>query len=134
MQQAIIRGEMHYTAWVRRLIANLLTCWMLLLVPGATALDLARPQVLLPACCRAHGAHHCVMASVPQDHGPALRGAGCPFANLQHAAILLIPHMPAVPHGLVCIVESAETPGAELAALSGFLAGLPASRAPPSFA
>jgi hypothetical protein len=119
---------------VRGLIANLLTCWMLLLVPGATALDLARPQVLLPACCRTHGAHHCVMGGVPQGHGPAWRGMGCPFANLPHAAVLLVPYIPAAPHGLTCIVEAAATPGADLAALSTFLAGLPASRAPPSFA
>ena len=125
---------MDYTAWVRRLIANLLTCWMLLLVPGATALDLARPQMLLPACCRTHGAHHCIIGTVQQGHGPAWRGPGCPFANLQHAAILLVPHMPAVPHGIVCMVAAAATPGSELAALSAFLAGLPASRAPPSFA
>ena len=125
---------MHYTAWVRRLIANLLTCWMLLLVPGATALDLARPQALLPACCRTHGVHHCTMGSVEQAHAPAWRGAGCPFANLQHAAILLAPHMPVVPHGLVCVIESAATQSSQLAALSAFLAGLPASRAPPSFA
>ena len=45
---------------MQRLIANLLMYWMLLLVPGATALELARPQVLLPACCRIHGAHHCM--------------------------------------------------------------------------
>ncbi|HEX6771753.1 MAG TPA: hypothetical protein VF126_06990 [Acidobacteriaceae bacterium] len=128
------REEMLYTAWVRRLIANLLTCWMLLLVPGATALELARPQLLLPACCRTHGAHHCVTGSVQHEHGPAWRGAGCPFANLQHAAVLLAPHMPAAPHGLVCTVAVESTLGFELAALSAFLAGLPASRAPPSFA
>jgi hypothetical protein len=75
---------------VQRLIANLLTYWMLLLVPGATALDLARPQVLLPACCRVHGAHHC-MATTHEGSGPAWRGEACPFANLTHAAILLAP-------------------------------------------
>ncbi len=72
--------------------------WMLLLVPGATALELARPQVLLPACCRIHGAHHC-MATARQSSGPAWRGQGCPFANLSHAAILLAPYLPAMHAG-----------------------------------
>jgi hypothetical protein len=118
---------------VQRLIANLLMYWMLLLVPGATALQLAQPQVLLPACCRVHGAHHC-MAATPQSSGPAWRGQGCPFANLSHAAILLAPHLPAREPGLIRIQRSAAASSAEQAALSAFLAGLPGSRAPPSFA
>jgi hypothetical protein len=118
---------------VQRLIANLLMSWMLLLIPGATALQLAQPQVLLPACCRAHGAHHC-MGTTRQGSGPAWRGQGCPFANLPHAAILLAPYLPARAPGLARIRQSTETPSAEHAALSAFLAGLPGSRAPPSFA
>jgi hypothetical protein len=117
---------------VQRLIANLLMYWMLLLVPGATALELAQPQVLLPACCRVHGAHHCMGIARPGS-GPAWRGQGCPFANL-HAAILLAPHLPASESGLTRTQRSAETPTAEQAALSAFLAGLPGSRAPPSLA
>jgi len=117
---------------VQRLIANLLMSWMLLLIPGATALQLAQPQILLPACCRTHGAHHC-MAATRQDSGPAWRGQGCPFANLQHAAILLAPYLPATQAGLARTQQTAETPSAEDAALSSFLAGLPGSRAPPSF-
>ena len=118
---------------MQRLIANLLMYWMLLLVPGATALELAQPQVLLPACCRVHGAHHC-MGTTRQGSGPAWRGHGCPFTNLPHAAILLAPHLPARVPGLARIQQLAETPSAEQAALSAFLAGLPGSRAPPSFA
>jgi hypothetical protein len=118
---------------VQRLIANLLMYWMLLLVPGATALDLARPQVLLPACCRIHGAHHC-MATAPQGSGPAWRGEGCPFANLTHAAILLAPYLPASQPGVGRAPQAVATLSAEHAALSAFLAGLPGSRAPPSLA
>jgi hypothetical protein len=105
--------------------------WMLLLVPGATALDLARPQMLLPACCRIHGAHHC-MATTRQSGGPAWRGEACPLANLTHAAILLAPHLPAVPLGLGRTSRTVSTLSAEHVALSALLAGLPGSRAPPS--
>jgi hypothetical protein len=115
---------------VQRLIANLLMSWMLLLVPGATALELARPQALLPACCRTHGAHHCVTAAVPRS-GPAWRGHGCPFSNLSHTAILLAPYLPAAQPGVSRTLQSTETPSVEHAALSAFLAGLPGSRAPP---
>jgi hypothetical protein len=118
---------------VQRLIANLLMYWTLLLVPGATALDLARPQMLLPACCRIHGAHHC-MATTPQGSGPAWRGEGCPFANLTHAAILLASYLPASQPGLGRTPQAVTTLSAEHAALSAFLAGLPGSRAPPSLA
>jgi hypothetical protein len=118
---------------MQRLIANLLMYWMLLLVPGATALELARPQLLLPACCRVHGAHHC-MAGRQSGNAPAWRGAGCPFANLSHAAILLVPYLPAMQPGLACALRTLKTSSAEHAVLSAFLAGLPASRAPPSFA
>jgi hypothetical protein len=118
---------------VQRLIANLLMYWMLLLVPGATALELAQPQLLLPACCRVHGAHHC-MVHRQSGNAPAWRGAGCPFASLSHAAILLVPYLPAMQPGLTCALRALKTPSAENAALSTYLAGLPASRAPPSIA
>jgi hypothetical protein len=117
---------------VQRLIANLLMSWMLLLFPGATALQLAQPQILLPACCRAHGAHHCTMGAAQQDSAPGWRGQGCPFANLSHAAILLVAYLPAAQAALSRTPQAAETPSAEQAALSSFLAGLPGSRAPPS--
>lgn len=116
---------------MQRLIANLLMSWMLLLVPGATVLDLATPQVLLPACCRVHGAHRC-MGTAQEHSAPGWRGQGCPFANLQHAAILLIPYLPATHAGIARSLQTTETPAAEHAALSAFLAGLPGSRAPPS--
>ena len=117
---------------MQRLIANLLMYWMLLLVPGATALQLARPQILLPACCRTHGAHHCTMGTAQRNSAPGWRGEACPFANLQHAAILLAPYLPAIQAGLSRTAQITETPSAEHAALSAFLAGLPGSRAPPS--
>jgi hypothetical protein len=117
---------------VQRLIANLLMSWMLLLFPGATALQLAQPQVLLPACCRTHGAHHCILGTAQQNGAPGWRGAGCPFANLQHAAILLVAYLPAAQAALARAPQATETLSAEQAALSSFLAGLPGSRAPPS--
>jgi hypothetical protein len=117
---------------VQRLIANLLMSWMLLLFPGATALQLAQPQILLPACCRTHGAHHCSMGAAQHDSAPGWRGAGCPFANLQHAAILLAPYLPAAQPGVSRTLQATQTPSAEQAVLSSFLAGLPGSRGPPS--
>lgn len=117
---------------MQRLIANLLMYWMLLLVPGATALDLAQPQLLLPACCRVHGAHHCTLGNARQSNGPSWRDQGCPFANLSHAAILLVPYLPAIHPGLTYPPHGLKTPSADRAALSAFLAGLPSSRAPPS--
>jgi hypothetical protein len=119
---------------VQRLIANLLMYWMVLLVPGATALQVAQPQVLLPACCRTHGAHHCSMRAAAQSGAPAWRGEKCPFSGMTHAAILLAPYLPAAQPGLARTPQMVETPSAEDAALSAFLAGLPGSRAPPAFA
>ncbi len=52
---------------------------MLLLLPGATALQLAQPQVLLPACCRTHGVHHCSVGVARQGGTPALARRGLPF-------------------------------------------------------
>jgi hypothetical protein len=117
---------------VQRLIANLLMSWMLLLFPGATALQLAQPEILLPACCRTHGAHRCSMGTVRQNSAPGWRGQGCPFANLSHAAILLAAYLPTVHAALSRTPQATETPSAEQAALSSFLAGLPGSRGPPS--
>jgi len=118
---------------VQRLIAKLLMCWMLLLVPGATALDLVQPQVLLPACCRVHGVHHC-MGTTREGSAPAWRAEGCPFANMAHAAVLPALYLPSTGAPIVRTPEVADTPSAELAALATFLAGLPGSRAPPSVA
>jgi hypothetical protein len=52
-----------------------------MLLPSATALALAGPQQLVPVCCRAHGAHSCMMgdAGVTANAGPTLRQPACPF-------------------------------------------------------
>ena len=73
-----------YTHCMRRIAAIALLCVFATLLPAATALALAAPQQLLPICCRAHGAHACVMGSLPNaapDAGPTLRQPGCPFGQ-----------------------------------------------------
>jgi hypothetical protein len=43
---------------------------------------LAAPEQLLPICCRAHGAHACIMGSMGSaspDTGPLLRLPACPY-------------------------------------------------------
>jgi hypothetical protein len=117
---------------VQRWIANLLMCWMLLLLPGATALELAQPQMLLPACCRTHGAHHCSLVTARHSSGPAWQNAGCPYQHLPHAAILLSPGLPAAPAASLWAPAETRLAAAQYAALSAWLAGLPGSRAPPS--
>lgn len=107
-------------------------CWMLLLLPGATALELAQPQMLLPACCRTHGAHHCSLGTARHSSEPAWQNAGCPYQHLTHAAVLLSPYVPAVQAATFRTHAEARLPAAEHAALAAWLAGLPASRAPPS--
>ena len=102
-------------------------CWMLLLVPGATALELAQPQMLLPACCRTHGAHHCSMLDGRRANGP-----GCPFAHLQRAAMVLPAYLPTAPPAIRQRTITAAAPAAKLAVLASFLAALPGSRAPPA--
>ncbi len=52
------------------------------LLPSATVVSLAAPQQVLPNCCRAHGAHACVMGGAQEASSgaaPALRQPGCPF-------------------------------------------------------
>src|SRR5271156_3964420 len=69
---------------MRRIAAVMLLCVFGALLPAATALALAGPQQLLPICCRAHGAHACVMGSLPNsspDAGPILRQPGCPYSQ-----------------------------------------------------
>jgi hypothetical protein len=54
------------------------------LLPSATVMALAAPQQLLPICCRAHGAHSCIMGalgSASSDAGPTLRQPACPFGQ-----------------------------------------------------
>jgi hypothetical protein len=119
---------------VQRLIAKLLTCWMLLLVPGATALELMQPQMLLPICCRTAGAHHCSSGITAHHHGPSWRSAQCKFAHLSHAAILLAPYLPVSQPALVRTPQTTAVTSASLSTLAAYLAGLPGSRAPPSLA
>jgi hypothetical protein len=68
-----------------RRIAALVLLWVFgTLLPSATVMALAAPQQLLPICCRAHGAHSCIMvamAGAPSDAGPTLRQAACPFGQ-----------------------------------------------------
>jgi hypothetical protein len=68
-----------------RRIAALVLLWVFgTLLPSATVMALAAPQQLLPICCRAHGAHSCIMGAVggaPSDAGPTLRQPACPFGQ-----------------------------------------------------
>ncbi|MEA2259882.1 MAG: hypothetical protein QOH35_3971 [Acidobacteriaceae bacterium] len=71
-----------YTHCMRRIAAIALLCVFATLLPAATALALTAPEQLLPICCRAHGAHACVMgsmASASPDAGPLLRQPACPY-------------------------------------------------------
>jgi hypothetical protein len=77
-------GNTVYTHCMRRIAAVLLLCVFGALLPTATVVALAAPQQLLPICCRAHGAHACVMglmASTATDAGPTLHRAACPFGQ-----------------------------------------------------
>ena len=69
---------------MRRIAAVVLLCVFGTLLPSATVIALAAPQQLLPICCRAHGAHSCIlgaMANAASDAGPTLRQAACPFGQ-----------------------------------------------------
>jgi len=69
---------------MRRIAALVLLCVFGTLLPSATVIALAAPQQLLPICCRAHGAHSCIMvamANAPSDPGPTLRQAACPYGQ-----------------------------------------------------
>jgi hypothetical protein len=67
---------------MRRIAAAILLCVFGALLPSATAIALAAPQQWVPICCRAHGAHACIMgaeAGASSDAGPALRQPACPY-------------------------------------------------------
>jgi hypothetical protein len=67
---------------MRRIAAIALLCVFATLLPAATAMALAAPEQLLPICCRAHGAHACIMgsmASASPDTAPLLRQPACPY-------------------------------------------------------
>jgi hypothetical protein len=69
---------------MQRIAAIVLLCVFGTLLPSATVIGLAAPQQLLPICCRAHGAHSCIMGSManaPSDAGPTLRQAACPYGQ-----------------------------------------------------
>jgi hypothetical protein len=73
-----------------RRIAALALLWVFgALLPSATVLALAAPQPLVPICCRAHGAHACVMGlaagassdDARSDAAPTLRQPACPYGQ-----------------------------------------------------
>lgn len=80
---------------MRRIAALVLLCVFGALLPSATVLALAAPQQLLPVCCRAHGAHSCVMGlaasassdAARSDAAPTLRQAACPYGQSLRAVV-----------------------------------------------
>jgi hypothetical protein len=67
---------------MRRIAALVLLCVFSALLPSATVIALAAPQQLLPICCRAHGAHACIMGAAvnaSSEAGPTVRQPACPF-------------------------------------------------------
>ncbi len=82
----LLRGSDNtvYTHCMRRIAALVLLCVFGTLLPSATVIALAAPQQQLPICCRAHGAHSCIMgamANAASDPGPTLRQAACPYGQ-----------------------------------------------------
>jgi hypothetical protein len=69
-----------YIYLVRRIAAILLlgVFSILLIAPIAMAQD---PEAQLPACCRTHGKHHCMMPTGSQSRGPSLQAGNvrCPL-------------------------------------------------------
>lgn len=75
---------------MRRIAALVLLCVFGALLPSATVLALAAPQQLVPICCRAHGAHACVMGlagGASSDEVPTLRQAACPYGQSLRAVV-----------------------------------------------
>jgi hypothetical protein len=66
---------------MRRIAALMLLCVFGTWLPSATVIALAAPQQLLPICCRAHGAHSCILSAAASDAGPTLRQAACPYGQ-----------------------------------------------------
>jgi hypothetical protein len=69
---------------MRRIAAVILLCVFGTLLPSATVVALAAPRQMVPVCCRAHGAHACVIgfsAGASSDAAPALRQPACPFSQ-----------------------------------------------------
>jgi hypothetical protein len=75
---------------MRRIAAFVLLCVFGAFLPSATVLALAAPQQLVPICCRAHGAHSCVMGlagDASSDAAPTLRQPACPYGQSLHAVV-----------------------------------------------
>lgn len=72
---------------MRRFAAAMLLCLFGALLPSASFVVLAASPQLLPACCRVHGTHHCMLGtpagfSVPGSTlKPTLRTPVCPFRH-----------------------------------------------------
>lgn len=67
--------------WLVRRIAAILLLGVfsfLLIAPAAMAQD---PEAQLPACCRTHGKHHCMMPTGNQSGGPSFQAQNdrCPL-------------------------------------------------------
>lgn len=74
---------------MRQFAAAILLCIFGTLLPSATVISLAAPAALLPICCRAHGAHHCMLMGMGNGASgsaavPLFRPAGCPYSNSFH--------------------------------------------------
>jgi hypothetical protein len=80
---------------MRRIAAFVLLCVFGALLPSATVLALAAPQQLVPVCCRARGAHSCVMGlaggassdGASSDAAPTLRQPACPYGQSLRAVV-----------------------------------------------
>lgn len=74
---------------MRQFAAAILLCVFGALLPSATVISLAAPAELLPICCRAHGAHHCMLMGMMNGASgstavPLFRPAGCPYRDSFH--------------------------------------------------
>jgi len=82
-------------------ISLLIALLMPSLAPSLYALN-ADPEANLPACCRSHGSHHCVMVHWMLQHAdsgaPRLTSPPCPFypamAVLPQVAVFVLVDVP----------------------------------------
>ncbi len=76
---------------MRRLLAILLVCLLGSALPAAAGAALLTADSAVPACCRAHGAHRCILGtagpSALSTQGIQLRAPGCPMAHSQPAVL-----------------------------------------------
>jgi hypothetical protein len=75
---------------MRRLVATtLLLMLVTTLVSAPAAASLTNGTHATPACCRAHGAHHCsAPASTPEGNRMACQPLACPYSQP-----VLVPHV-----------------------------------------